>query len=363
MEAIEGLWERFSLSEQEGNMVDLADAPSHPKSFLAAKFLTRRTLNIEAVARTFMPLWKTEHGFSIRDMNDNKLIFVFEEEVDRERVMLGEPWAYDKYLVILQWIEEEEAIEEVDFGATSFWVQLHGLPVRRINPEVASILGSSLGKVDPISAGEAHAEGGHAMRIRVSIDITNPLCRGRLTRSEKGCEAWISFKYERLSNFCYWCGQVTHSDKDCAYWLCNKDKLKVEDQQYGPWLRASTERPWRKTEIKVAGFCHPTKPKYPNPPASPRNPHPSPPHKTNLPTIPKTTTPHPTPPNPHPVTHTSSSIVHTVAPRPPQTTTMLRPETIPPVDFVVHMEVEENPRIDFPPWKSQKERKIFLKVN
>ena len=98
----------------------------------------------------------------------------------------------------------------------------------------------------------------------------------------------------------------------------------------------------------MAGFCHPTKPKYPKPLASPRNPHPSPPHNTNLPTTPKTTTPHPNPPNPDPVTPTPSLIAHTVAPPPPQTTTMLSPETIPPVDFVVHMEVEDNPGIDFP---------------
>jgi hypothetical protein len=64
---------------------------------------------------------------------------------------------------VLQRIEEEEAIDEVDFSKTSFWVQLHGLPVRRMNPEVATILGSSLGKVDQISAGDALAEGGQAI--------------------------------------------------------------------------------------------------------------------------------------------------------------------------------------------------------
>ena len=234
MEAFEGLWEKFSLSVQEGNAVDLVETLDHPKSYLAAKFLTHRTLNVEVVARTFTPLWRTDHGFSIRDTNDNKLVFVFEDEADRERVMLGEPWAYDKYLVVLQRIEEEEAIDEVDFGKTSFWVQLHGLPVRRMNPEVATILGSSLGKVDQISAGDALAEGGQAMWIRVCLDITKPLCRGRLTRFEKGREVWISFKYERLPNFCYWCRQITHSDKDCAYWLRNKDTLRVEDQQFGP---------------------------------------------------------------------------------------------------------------------------------
>jgi hypothetical protein len=87
MEDLEGLWEKFSLSEMEGHTVDLLSTQDQPKSFLAAKFLTRRTLNVESVARTFKPLWRTDHGFTIRDMNDNKLVFVFEDEADRERVM------------------------------------------------------------------------------------------------------------------------------------------------------------------------------------------------------------------------------------------------------------------------------------
>ncbi len=120
MEALEGLWEKFSLSDREGHTVDLLSTPDQPKSFLAAKFLTRRALIVESMARTFKPLWRTDHGFTVRDLNDNRLVFVFEDEANRERVMMGEPWAYDKNLVILKRIEEDEAIEEVEFRETSF---------------------------------------------------------------------------------------------------------------------------------------------------------------------------------------------------------------------------------------------------
>jgi hypothetical protein len=120
MESLEGLWEKFSLSDMEGNTIDLHSTLDQPKTFLAAKFLTRRTLNVEAVARTFKPLWRMDHGFTVRDMNDNRLVFVFEDAADRERVMMGEPWAYDKHLVILKRIEEDEAIEEVAFCETAF---------------------------------------------------------------------------------------------------------------------------------------------------------------------------------------------------------------------------------------------------
>jgi hypothetical protein len=65
MDSLEAQWEKFSLSEVEGNTADLVSITDSPKSFLAAKFLTRRVLNPEAVAHTFTPLWRTDHGFTI----------------------------------------------------------------------------------------------------------------------------------------------------------------------------------------------------------------------------------------------------------------------------------------------------------
>jgi hypothetical protein len=116
------------------------------------------------------------------------------------------------------------------------------------------------------------------MRIRVSLDITKLLCKGRKTRLEKGCKTWISFKYECLLNFCYWCGHVTHSDKDCPYWLRTKDSLRMEEQQFGRWLRASNEHPWRKLEIKVEGIVRQSSTKHKTPPSQPNS-------QTRTPTI------------------------------------------------------------------------------
>jgi hypothetical protein len=348
MESLEGLWEKFSLSEHECQKVDLASTTTQPKSFLAAKFLTRRVLNVESVARTFKPLWRTDQGFSIRDMNDNKLVFVFEDEADRERVMLGEPWAYDKSLVVFQRIEDEEAIEEVTFTETSFWVQLHGIPVRRMNEEVARILGSSLGRIAQVTGGTTAANGGQAMRIRVSIDITKPLCRGRMAMLEKGREVWISFKYERLPNFCYWCGHVTHSDKDCPYWLRNQETLQLEDQQFGPWLRASNERPWRQTEIRIEGILRPPPPQSKQPKQAPPPPPPNPfsshtqinvPHPPIIPIAPPSP-PHQPSPNPY---HTTTLPQQYNTPSPPQTAAPVDHPPLTNDDYPTNMELEENP--------------------
>ena len=42
-----------------------------PGFFLAVKFITRRVVNVEAVARTFKPLWKADKGISMKDMGEN----------------------------------------------------------------------------------------------------------------------------------------------------------------------------------------------------------------------------------------------------------------------------------------------------
>jgi hypothetical protein len=69
----------------------------------------------------------------------------------------------------------------------------------------------------------------------------------------KGREGWVSFKYERLPNFCYWCSVLTHEEKDCEYWLQNHERLNKTDQGYGPWLKAEQDRPNRKVEVHVEG--------------------------------------------------------------------------------------------------------------
>ena len=61
---------------------------------LAAKFLTKRILNVEAIAKTFSPLWKSQNDFHIKDTSNNILLFVFESDADAERVLVNEPWSF-----------------------------------------------------------------------------------------------------------------------------------------------------------------------------------------------------------------------------------------------------------------------------
>lgn len=46
-------------------------------------------------------------------------------------------------------------------------------------------------------------EGSQFLQVRVSIDITKPLRRGRKIELKDGEDSWVSSKYECLPNLCY----------------------------------------------------------------------------------------------------------------------------------------------------------------
>lgn len=113
---------------------------------------------------------------------------------------------------------------------------------------------SMAGTVINCEAEDEEYVGGNFMRVRVSIDITKPLCRGRKLGLSNGDESWVSFKYKRLPNVCYWYGRLTHHDKECSLWQKRKGTLKAGDQQFGSWLRANTPNFAKKTIVRVEGY-------------------------------------------------------------------------------------------------------------
>ena len=133
-------------------------------------------LNIDSVARTFKPLWKTRHSFTIQDLGKNCLAFVFEDAMDLERVLVNKPWSFEKSLVVFQRLMEDGPINDTLFSHVSFWVQLHNLPIRRMTEEVAIAIGKSIGGVEKVAASDDDKGGENCMRIRVRMDVTRPLC-------------------------------------------------------------------------------------------------------------------------------------------------------------------------------------------
>lgn len=162
MDELAQSWKKLSLSEVEGRKVDLS---------------RKKKTGDYVVALTFLPIWKTRGNFEVNDAGGNVFLFDFELEVDAEKVMMGEPWAFDRHLVVMERYDGSTPVHDLKFSTMSFLVQIHDLPFSFMSNEVAFSIQETLGAVlTPKDSSEMR--GSNFMRIRVAVDITKLLFRG-----------------------------------------------------------------------------------------------------------------------------------------------------------------------------------------
>lgn len=159
-------------------------------------------LNIEVVIRTFNPLWRSKNGFQVRSAGDHILLFVFDNQEEVEKLLALQPWRLEKHLVVLCCYDNATPVSELSFDKVSLWVQIHDIPICFLNRVVVEEICDILGKVCK-DTDISKMEGGNFFRVRVSMDMTAPLCHGRRISLENEEAGWVSFKYNRLSIICY----------------------------------------------------------------------------------------------------------------------------------------------------------------
>lgn len=118
------------------------------------------------------------------------MLFVFDNLGDVDRILKNQPWSFDKLLVMLQRYNSDIPVRDLVFKTTLFWVQVHDILVRFMTRKVAEEICDTIGEVQK-SIGAIDEEGGHFIRVRVLIDISLPLCRGRLITTKNGGKIWI----------------------------------------------------------------------------------------------------------------------------------------------------------------------------
>lgn len=77
---------------------------------------------------------------------------------------------------------------------------------------------------------------GRYAKLLVDIDLNAPLIRGTHIRCN-GESQWISFKYEQMPSFCFYCGHIGHGEQVCEAKMKDVEEDRLNEGQYGDWLR------------------------------------------------------------------------------------------------------------------------------
>lgn len=204
------------------------------------RFLADKSIRVEAMQQVLAAVWRPVKGLRVKVISNNLFIFQFFHEKDISRILSEGPWAFENATLVLKRLNEGDQPMNVVLNQVEFWIQVHDVPCGFMTEAIAVQIGNMLGTFvlnDPENFGGNWKS---YLRIRVGIDVNRPLRRRLKLKKKGGMWAWVSFKYERLYTFCYFCGCLGHSEKFCVKAL-ESDKAPGE-YEYGPWLRAPMRR-------------------------------------------------------------------------------------------------------------------------
>lgn len=244
--SLDEVYSSLSISEEEEFGLEVgADIVGFTledlKLSLMGKLLTDKPIKFQFLKDTMAATWRPGKGVCIKELGYNLFIFQFFHEVDVERILDDGPWSFERNMLLLHILKDNESPFHIQLTMTEFWIQVHSLPSNFHIERIFEAIGAHLGEY--VKADHSKDEDPWKMfiRLRVRIDVTKPLKRRMKLRRSGGDWFWVDFRYERLPTFCFICGMLGHADRFCPK-LFEGASMESE-KPYGGWTRATGRRP------------------------------------------------------------------------------------------------------------------------
>ncbi|KAH7841280.1 hypothetical protein Vadar_027865 [Vaccinium darrowii] len=234
----------FHLTAEEQGEVDLSGedvkaSEEECRTSLFGKVISQKAVNFSGLRSTMEMVWGNPKNFKVLEIGNGIYQFILPFETDVIRILNGKPWFFNNHFLILERWNPKVQPHLYSFNLTPIWIQIWGLPIQYSSKEVGLKLGSKIGYVDDVSLPVTGSKKGKFVRVRVHTDITLPLKRGCMVRMEASQPFWVEFRYERLPNFCFYCGLVGHDLQSCTKRFSDMEDNSLRTAQYGEWIRAS----------------------------------------------------------------------------------------------------------------------------
>ncbi|GAU27412.1 hypothetical protein TSUD_356480 [Trifolium subterraneum] len=204
--------------EEEGFTSDIEEEGENQVDFrwcLVGRFLTDRPIHVNSMKIAMAESWRPVKGVKIKEANSGLFLFQFSHELDMEGVLQGGPWTFDNHMLIVERVKLGVQIENIPLYHVDFWVQVHNLPTGLMAEKVGKTLANYIGSFVEYDKNNNSSFWRQYMRIRVRVDVRQPLKKESKVKSRVGEWCTINFKYEKLGVFCFVCGTMGHTEKKC----------------------------------------------------------------------------------------------------------------------------------------------------
>lgn len=208
---------------------------------IMGKIFGENTINFTGLKQTMEKLWCAEGILKVIEIKSKMYQFVFLNATERSRVLYKRPWTFDNQMLVLHpWKKDIDTDDEV-FCSSQMWVQAWGVPGQWLSPKTAWKIRKVFNRCLNVVIPKNGSKYGRYVKLLVEVDLTKPLIRVTKICFEWE-KRWVSFKYEFLPIYCFYCGHIGHSEKSCGKKMGDIKIGRMDDCQYGGWLRATSLR-------------------------------------------------------------------------------------------------------------------------
>ncbi|KAL4355996.1 hypothetical protein AHAS_Ahas09G0042500 [Arachis hypogaea] len=95
-------------------------------------------------------MWGNPKHISISEVGRNKVLISFKDRRTGNRIIKNGPWNVKGHLLNLQRWRYREAILNISHDFMEFWIQVHRLPIEKLNAETSKCIGDMIETVEEV---------------------------------------------------------------------------------------------------------------------------------------------------------------------------------------------------------------------
>ncbi|CAI9098682.1 OLC1v1035368C1 [Oldenlandia corymbosa var. corymbosa] len=146
-----------------------------PTYCLIGRVMSTQVMPYGDIVKSLRRAWNPRGKLSYKTLEDNMVLFVFSNMVDKKRIQQS-PWTVERvHLLNLIDAPDDMKLTRLDFSRCPLWVQLHHLPLGLRNLGFVEKVGNNLGRFLSVDQDAEGSVIGRFLRIRVEMDITKAL--------------------------------------------------------------------------------------------------------------------------------------------------------------------------------------------
>ncbi|KAL6294160.1 hypothetical protein ACE6H2_002302 [Prunus campanulata] len=191
------------LTIQLEESLGISSLENGPK--LIGAVIANKMPNRGAIKNILKTAWQEFGEAKITWIRENLFAISVQDEDMARKILERGPWSVMRHCFSVRRWPLELAVEEIDTHLVPFWVQVRGIPLNLCTKDNAVKIGRKIGDLVEY---ENPSQARGFLRLRVEIDTTQPLPAGFWLPRSDGSETWAELQYERLSDFCYNCGNL-----------------------------------------------------------------------------------------------------------------------------------------------------------